>query len=193
MYILGSHNSWSYAKPRKWWMKLIRFTAKCQDYDIYSQYRDYGVRCFDLRVRYDGNELVVAHGIIEYKISETEVYSCLEWFDKCGDVCVRLIHEVRSEKERTEERVNKFKEFCSRVEKRYPSVKFWCGMNLLPQQTVEYDFEYKPTCEELYASVCPPKLIDDWYPRHYAKKHNHENREKGTDKDILLIDFVDYK
>ena len=32
--ILGSHNSWTYLSPKKWWMKALAFTAKCQKYDI---------------------------------------------------------------------------------------------------------------------------------------------------------------
>ena len=51
--ILGSHNSWSYLTPRKWWMKLFRFVAQCQDYDIKTQYEQFGVRCFDLRLKFD--------------------------------------------------------------------------------------------------------------------------------------------
>ena len=37
-----------------------------------------------------------------------------------------------------------------------------------------------------------PRIIDDWYPRIYAKLNNKRNIKLGTDKDILLIDFVNY-
>ena len=40
--------------------------------------------------------------------------------------------------------------------------------------------------------MCDPRLIDDWYPRLFAKVNNKEIVKKGTDKDILLIDFVNY-
>ena len=39
--------------------------------------------------------------------------------------------------------------------------------------------------------MCPPKIIDDWIPVLYAKLKNRKIRKEGTDKDILLIDFVD--
>ena len=69
--ILGSHNSWTYLTPKKWWMKLISFTAKCQDYHIYDQYYRYGVRCFDLRVRFNSDgKAIISHGIIEYDFDE---------------------------------------------------------------------------------------------------------------------------
>lgn len=192
MYLIGSHNSWSYLPVTKWWMKPLRFTAQCQDINIYSQYFDYNVRCFDLRVRFDNNKLIVAHGIIEYKITESELYSTLQALNSYEDVCIRLIHEVRKEKDHTKERVNHFISFCSDIVERFPKIKFWCGMNLLPKQTVDFEFEYKPTCEEIYASVCKPRLIDDWWPRIFAKCNNKDIYKNGTNKDILLIDFVNY-
>ena len=190
--ILGSHNSWSYLKARKWWMKLIAFTAKCQDDEIGKQYATDGVRCFDLRVRFDGSKIIVAHGIIEYDITEDKLYKDLEWLDGCEDVYVRVLHEARNKKQYTTENVNSFKDFCSYLEKRYKNIKFWCGKNLY-NWTNDYTFGYDPSCEEKYASVCPPKLIDDWYPRWFASRNNHEILEEGTDKDILLIDFVNIK
>ena len=51
--VLGSHNAWSYLPARKWWMKMLAFTAKCQKYDIQTQYEKYNSRCFDLRLTFD--------------------------------------------------------------------------------------------------------------------------------------------
>ena len=66
--ILGSHNSWSYLTPRKWWMKLFRFVAQCQDYDIKTQYEQFGVRCFDLRLKFDvEGHTMVAHGLCNFR------------------------------------------------------------------------------------------------------------------------------
>lgn len=192
MYQIGSHNALTYLKPKKWWMKLLRFTARCQDVDIYHQYLDYNSRCFDFRVRFDNGELVIAHGIIKYEITEYELYKILDWLDKCKDVSIRMIHEVRNNKMYTKDRITLFKEFCSFVERKYPNIKFWSGYNLLPNPTADYEFKYTPSCEEIYSSVCSPKIIDDWYPRWFAKKHNKETLSKGTNKDILLIDFVNY-
>jgi hypothetical protein len=82
-----------------------------------------------------------------------------------------------------------FKEFCKYIEETYTEIKFWCGKNLV-DWTTEYEFSNNPSCEEKYSSVCPPKIIDDWIPVVYAKLNNKKILEKGTDKDILLIDFV---
>jgi hypothetical protein len=171
-------------------MKLIAFTAKCQDYDITDQYEKCDVRCFDLRVRFDaeGNP-IICHGIVEYKHNVADLMGWLRWLDSKGDVVVRVLHEARNEKQYNELTKDLFIWFCGTLEEEFPNIKFWCGKNLYNWE-VDYEFSYDPSCEEKYASVCPPKLIDDWYPRLYATIMNDRNKEKGTDKDILLIDFV---
>lgn len=188
--ILGSHNSWSYLPPAKWWMKPFRFTAQCQDLDIKSQYKE-GVRCFDLRIRFNLGTLVVAHGAMEYKITREQLKADLEWLNSKGNVYVRILHEVRNKKQYTTLSLKKFRLFCGFLENTYTHLKFWCGRNLYTWE-VDYKFKIEPSCEEKYSSVCPPKILDDWYPRLYAKKKNKEILKQGTDKDILLIDFINY-
>jgi len=90
MWILGSHNSWSYLTPTKWWMKVIRFTAKCQKADIKTQYEVYNVRCFDLRVRFNDYKLpIVAHGIVEYNITLAKLLKDIFWLNTKKDVSIR--------------------------------------------------------------------------------------------------------
>ena len=58
---------------------------------------------------------------------------------------------------------------------------------------MDYQFEgEEPTCEETYGSVVPgKKWLYGWWPWLYAVTHNKAIKAQGTDKDILLIDFVD--
>ena len=66
--IVGSHNSWSYLPSKKWWMAPFKFMAKCQDLNIIEQY-EIGVRCFDLRVRFNKKgEFILGHGFMQYDI-----------------------------------------------------------------------------------------------------------------------------
>ena len=188
--ILGSHNSWSYLPVKKWWMKPIAFTARCQRKTIQEQY-ELGVRCFDLRVRWKDWEIQVAHGCIVYDISLQQLKDDLTWLNEKGDCFVRILHEARTRKQ-YEESVAFFRSFCYVSLSDYPNIRFWCGRNLYDWM-VDYDFGFYPTCEEKYASVCPPKILDDWWPWLYAKFHNRKIREQGTDSDILLIDYVDIK
>ena len=186
--VLGSHNSWSYVRAKKWWMRLLAFTAKCQNTDIKEQYEKHNVRCFDLRVRFRNGKVTIAHGLIEYDYTLEDLHSDFVYLNHKGDVFVRVLHEERDES--GEAYKEQFLEFCSRLEKKYENIKFWCGRNLY-NWNVDYEFGHEPSCDEKYASVCKPRIIDDWIPWIYAKFNNKKIKSKGTDKDILLIDFVD--
>lgn len=188
--VLGAHNSWSYLPVKPWYLKPLFFTAECQSKTIREQYESYGVRCFDLRVKFIDGKFTIAHGIIQYKCSKEDVMSDLDYINAKGDSYVRVLHEVRNEDEYKESSIALFRQFCMELERDYKEIRFWCGKNLYNWE-VDYDFDGEdPSCEEKYASVCPPKLIDDWFPWIFAHLHNEEIKAEGTDKDILLIDFV---
>ena len=199
--ILGSHNSWSYLRPSKWYLRPLAFTARCQRKDIRTQY-SLGVRCFDLRIRTDkdGNPRV-RHGLFQYDITPCQLAEHLAWLNTHTDVCIRLIHEVRTKRQYTPTAIAGFQEFCHYALPTFPNIRFWCFRNLynwlpdfppsvgcaaaLPQPSPD------PSCLEKYSSVCPPRIIDDWLPILYARLHNRKILQQGTDKDILLIDFAD--
>lgn len=188
--VLGSHNSWSYLPVKQWHFKPFAFTARCQSKNIITQYEQYGVRCFDLRVRFTPTEgIVIAHNMIEYNYSWLNIIDDLTYLNSKGDCYLRILHEARNKKQYTAFSRNAFKEFCYYIETRFEHINMWCGRNLY-DWNFDYIFSKEPTCEENYSSVKSPKLIDDWWPWLYAKTHNKKIVEKGTDKDILLIDFV---
>lgn len=191
--ILGSHNSWSYLPVKKWWMIPLAFTAKCQSLTIKEQYYR-GVRCFDLRIKFTKDGILkVAHGLIEYKYSSLDVSEDLKWLnDQSDQVYIRIIHEVRNKKEYTVESVENFVDQIISYRWYFTKLKFFCGRNLY-NWNKDYKFpEQEPTCSETYSSVCAPKIIDDWWPWLFAIRNNKKILKKGTDKDILLIDFVNY-
>lgn len=185
--IIGSHNSWSYLRPVKWWMHLIAFTARCQYVDIRTQYERYGVRCFDLRIRIPGGTPQLVHGHVVYDGSPD---ADLAFLNDHGDCSVRLILDTRTRKPYLAQR-EYFQRYCYTLSAIYPSIHFWCFRNLYNwQQEVPSP---EPTCEERYASVQPPRLLDDWFPWLYARLHNHRNISVGTEKEILLIDYVNIR
>lgn len=191
-YILQSHNSWSYIRPKKWWLRPFKFMAKCQKANIYDQYVKYGVRSYDLRVKFDKNgNVVIAHGLFDFDIDRDELMRHLSFMNdnKC---VVRILHEVRREKEYTEESIERFKAFCKEIEEKFKDITFYCGRNLY-NWMVDYEFDYNPSEEGVYSSVQPPKWIDDWFPWIYARLHNKETFKMGTDKDILAVDFVNIR
>lgn len=185
--VLGSHNAWSFAKPKKWWAKLIRFTAKCQQYNIQDQYEKFGSRCFDLRIKFNSGGIPsVVHGPIEYNV---DLFEDLEYINNKGDCSIRVVLDIRNSKVDVAEQQNLFIRFCKDIEQHFTNIKFFCGENIVTKEVI-YDFGNSVSCEELYASVTYPKLIDDWFPWIYAKLHNKKNISKGTDREVLLIDFV---
>lgn len=189
--IIGSHNSWSYLAPKLWYLKPFSFMARCQNVDIKTQYEQYGVRCFDLRIRFNKEgDLQIAHGYFVFDIDLPQLYKDLNYLNSKGDCYVRILYEVRNKKQYVHKEL--FKTYCRLFEGIYSNIKFWCGRNLYNWE-VDYEFKENPSCLELYSSVCAPKLIDDWYPKIYALKNNKKNIEKGTDRKILLIDFVNIK
>lgn len=168
-------------------MRPFAFMARCQCKTIQEQY-DLGVRCFDLRVRWERWQFVVAHGMVVYDITEQQLMEHLRFLDEKGDCMVRVIHETRTKKQ-YEPSEPFFQSFCYRVRGDYQHIRFWCGRNLY---NWEYDYQFgdNTTYEEKYASVCKPRIIDDWWPWLFARLHNRKIRQKGTDKDVLLIDYV---
>ena len=188
--VLGSHNAWSYLPAKKWWMKPLAFTAKCQKYDIQTQYEKYNSRCFDLRLAFDeDSNPIVVHNLIQYKITKDQLIQDLQWLNNKGDAYVRVLFDVRSKRKYNEHQISCFKEWCKEAQDQFSNIIFICGRNLYNWE-VEYDFNNDVTVEELYSSVTSPYIIDDWFPLIYAKLHNKDNIKKGTDKQILLIDFV---
>ena len=187
--ILGSHNSWSYLKPKHWYHRPIAFMARCQSLTIQEQYQQ-GVRCFDLRIRYKKWKLQVAHGNMVYDITEKQLKDDLEYIDSKGDCFVRILHEARTKKQ-YELSKPFFQSFCYTLNSDYPNIYWWCGRNLYNWQR-DYNFDKEPSCEEKYSSVTSPAL-DDWWPWLYARLNNKMILAKGTDKEILLIDFVNIK
>lgn len=65
--IIGTHNSMSYLRPAKWWMRPLKIWAQCQSIDFRAQLY-YGVRYFDLRIRFkpDTGMPYFCHGLMEY-------------------------------------------------------------------------------------------------------------------------------
>ena len=192
--ILGSHNSWSFLPPKKWWQKALAFTARCQRKDIQEQY-ELGVRCFDLRLRLINGEWHIVHNSFDYGLLDDIMYD-LGWLHKLcreGNIYIRVLHDVRRRKDYTLHDVTLFIGLCRTLTEYYPHFKFWCGRNLYNWH-VDYDFGFKPQCTEMYSSVCSPRIIDDWFPLIYAKRNNAWiRREEYKENEILLIDFIDIK
>lgn len=190
--LIGSHNSISYARPKKWWMYPFRFIARCQSKSIKEQYEKYDVRLFDLRIKFNkGGNVCFAHGAMEYDVDINEV---LSYLNSIGDIPVRILLENKAGEYEEE-----FKQWCREARKSYPKIKFFGGRNKYSWKEV-FKFKYKgPSYTDKYSSnnsksgKITGTYLDDWFPFLYAFFNNKKNIEKGTEAEYLLIDFVEIK
>ena len=188
--IIGSHNTFTYLPPKKWWMKLFSGIGKCQEKDYKEQYK-LRARVFDVRVRFDkhGN-IIVAHNLREVKMSEKELYDFFKFLNRKKNCSCRVMLELRKKTNDEALQIEHFRYFCESLAQQFEHIVFFGGRVLYSWDEV-YNFGTDVPLVEMHASVCAPKLIDDWYPKHYAKKNNHKNIEALKDEQIcLLIDFV---
>ena len=193
-YILGSHNTMSYLKPKNWFYKIFAFTARCQSKSIQDQYYIYDVRLFDLRFKFNKKgEVSFAHGAVEY---EGNIEEIMNFLNSLNNIPVRIMLENKpGDKE------NEFKAWCEYLKNTYKNIRFFGGRNKWSwEELYKFDMAH-PSLEDKYSSCNtnePGKpqtgtYLDDLCPIIYAKQNNKKNLAKGTDKDYLMIDFVEIR
>lgn len=201
--ILGSHNTLSYLKPTKWWMRPFRFMAQCQSLPLKQQW-EVGCRVFDIRLIFDKKDGSprAAHGLMEFG-DENTIYTALCFLNcrakETGEkVYVRLLNE-------RDENYDRFIGFCETL--CFPNLIFF-GCNNKKTWERLYNFnEIEPNLVDKYASMnhdechedesgwhhedCNGTIWDDIFPRIYAKFNNKKWREHYKDVDVYLLqDFV---
>lgn len=191
-WILGSHDTMSYLRPRTWWGRLFSFVARCQSRTIAEQWQA-GVRYFDLRIGYDSDwNAEFRHGAVAYVGDFPD--SVMAWLAErartAGErVWVRVLLEKERESRVPGACVDMFRADCERWQRMYPELLFHCGRRKSDWQVL-YDFgREEPSMEQAVSSMTWKKW-DDWCPWIYARLMNRKTLKRGTDKEVLLIDFV---
>lgn len=201
--LLGSHNTMTYLKPKKWWMHLGRFMAKCQNLDYRKQY-ECGVKWFDFRLSFDkyGN-VQFSHGLVDY--TGVNVYDVFQYISSKPDVSCRIILEKGNAEDEL-----RFIEYIRHLLTVYPTIRVtqvavknvWrnmvdCTINIGRDMIDSYAScngsypEYQKLPGILRSKSWSGLLIDDLWPWIYAKFHNKRTLEKYKDKDVLLLlDFI---
>lgn len=202
---IGSHNSLSYQRPKKWWMRPFHFMAKCQEVDYVEQYK-LGSRVFDLRISFNKNKagkIQVKHGCVEFDIPMVLLNSFLKYIDDQSDCYLRVILEFNKEPKDIEYQERRFKYYCRTLEYKYKNIKFFGG-NRKYDWKIVYNFANKdiPTLIDRYSSTTSLfksdnkflRIIDDLWPWLYAKIRNKKNFEELKDsKDYLFADFINIR
>lgn len=181
---MGTHNSMTYLKPKKWYMYPFRFIAKCQSLTIKEQF-DRGVRLFDIRISYNkNNKREFKHGLISYK---GDVYKTLEWLNSQNTpIQIRIILE---DNKPFYIRDFLFAKDIHTFKEDFPNLSFYEGRR-------KCDWDKVVNLPELeviqpVSSMCKNKLFSIW-PWLYAKLFNKKNIKTYSDK-TLLIDFIEIR
>ena len=204
--IIGSHNSMSYAKPVcAWYLKPFVWMARCQKANLHKQFFEYGVRYFDLRVKFKEYGLPgFYHGAVCWGELVYNTLQRLEDFAKTTNdkIYVRIILEQNFKSSDQVYQDIKFKEFCKYIQDIYKGLTFVGGRRKYDWELL-YDFHTEePTLDDQYSSTTHPfgsnknsifAKIDDFWPWLYARLHNKKTYKKGTDKDVLFLDYVNIK
>lgn len=200
---LGSHNSFTYLKPKKWWMRIFTIFARCQSKNIFEQYNA-GARYFDLRFRFKSYEntykdIVVAHGLMEYDIHFIDIYGILNRLNRIAQIdntkiYIRLLYELpyKDKSKYNYLKETKFVNLCYYFSNIFENLIFCGGQRKYDWKPLAF-LEPHPKSVDLYSSQTW-KIWDDWYPWIYATIMNNKNYKKYKDKEpkdgFMLMDFV---
>jgi hypothetical protein len=193
--MIGSHNTFSYLPTKN----IFKRWGRCQEVNYMTQYY-IGVRCFDVRVKFDTKKKVqfgelervqLVHNNITYQGGWSELN---RFFAFVADDCwVRLILDIRKKPKDAEKQQELFVRLIDYARntlgiKIAEAIVYW-----------DWSYEVSPKLKitENHASVTNNVGIFKT-PRMYAKKNNDlilsMNKEiADSENEVLLIDFVNLK
>ena len=185
--IIGSHNTMTYQKPLKWYYKPFMWMVRCQNKDIYTQYKDYNVRVFDIRVYKYKNTWYTKHGkviLVPYNI-----YTLLDDINKFKDCTVQLVLEISKENKDEE---NDFIQLCAEVKNLYPNIQFVGGVRKYDWKCL-YDFGNMLSIIGKFSSSPKNPKFFGLFPKLYALLFNKKFYKEPINEDCLMLDFVNIK
>ena len=193
--MIGSHNTFSYLPTKN----IFKRWGRCQEVGYIAQYT-FGVRCFDVRVKFDMKKKVrfgeleraqIVHNNITYQGGWSELN---RFFAFVADDCwVRLILDIRKKPKDAEKQQELFVRLIDYARntlgiKIAEAIVYW-----------DWSYEVSPKLKitENHASVTGNVGIFKT-PRMYAEKNNDlilsKNKEiVDSENEVLLIDFVNLK
>jgi hypothetical protein len=201
---IGSHNTLTYRRPKKWWMRPFHFMTQCQDKDYTEQY-NLGARVFDLRVTFDkAGAVEVRHGVMHFDVTSQYLKEFLEFLNNKADCYLRVILEFNKAPKDLDYQQSMFNEFCIWLEETYTHIKFFGGNRKYDWALVHQFYnEDEPVLIDKYSSTTSLfnsdnkllRIIDDLYPKFYAKLKNKQNFNNfdATSTAYLFVDFLEIR
>lgn len=193
--MIASHNSLTYLKPTKWWMRLFNFIAKCQNKTIKEQYEDYNVRMFDFRIDFNkNNNILIKHGLAVYNISTEKLMNIFEYLNnKKGVKYINIVFECSPEESINLPKWKEecFKSFCEFIENNYKNIRFIGGdVKYSWYKLYRFKNKHNPPSISKFASSATKNKFDDLWPWLYAKIHNKESLKENRNNKYIWLDFV---
>lgn len=178
---IGTHNSMTYLKPKKWYLYPFQFIARCQSKTIEEQF-NLGIRLFDIRISYDENQIQeFRHGSMAYK---GNVYQTLKWLNSQDvPIKIRLILETKYFNPRQE---YLFKEDYEWFKELFKNLTFYEGRTkhdwkqIIDLPTLELEQPVSSMQKNVFYKLCP------WL---YAKLFNKKHIETLQSDKTYLFDF----
>lgn len=178
-------------------MRPFAFMARCQETTISQQWA-FGVRCFDLRVRFDADgKPYPCHGLIRY---DGDVIADLIELNKIARSShdtfhVRVMLEDNIFTLDIAEQHRYYFDFCKAIDRGdFPHLQFFGGWTKSEWRSATiYDFKKtkEPSIIERHASVSGyGHNLRALWPKLYAKRHNRESFYGSHSADYLMLDFI---
>ena len=193
--IIGTHNTMTYLKPRKWYGWFMIPFARCQRKTLEGQWAD-GARCFDLRVRFEQDGTAYfAHGRMALDIDADPYVIIGKLMDKASNentaIYLRLILE---DPQKTNYGAFYFRQFCKAVDdmrSQYKSGNVTLfGGNRKGDWAQIVTFDYVPNLMQYVGSMATDAR---WYekimPFAYAHRRNKANKQ-NPQGNIAIYDFI---
>lgn len=182
--MIGTHDSYTFLKPKWKVLEIFSFLWRTQDKNIKEQ-KALGVQYFDIRVRRDGSQWRVCHGLVDFWLTFNSLKSILEIFTLYK---VRLILERGTKYDET-----LFRHGLSSCLD-YPCLSFAAIKKdwkvIVDRGDALIDHTYVPFLSNLtwWENIKRMKWLDTI--KHYAKKHTPKITKELIEDTV--IHFVDY-
>ena len=167
--------------------------ARCQEIPYDGQYNFWGVRYYDLRLYVNKNNHIMAKNSV-YEYSLFSLYEILDYFDKRGDVVVKVTLDATMENFMSNEykRIeNKFKDICYIIDGIYKNVIFTGGTRLFDNRQI-YTFKPRKSNYRDMKVISPVefspvyRFVSKWMP-FLIDRLNRKYIEKFRDKRVFLV------
>lgn len=187
--MIGTHNSFSYLAPKKWWQCILSPWTKCQSKTITEQYHA-GARLFDIRIRFDKDYYVqVVHNKVVFQ--NHNIYNNLQFLHSTGTpIALRMILDIRQRPSDEDKQVEHFNRFCAYIRRKYTNLTireqiiYWNWSDSVRDTKLHLSHRYS-SVQKFPWNILPIK----WFALLHNKKTLQQYNNDDPDN-IALIDFI---